>query len=376
MALKPSWWQVLIHPIKTALQFGTQSPWQHVKVDTQSYQARTPTWRIVKKFFHKFLYLAIHGHLPLWKVTAPSKGKILWIYVGKNSFGDANLELAGRALLKGLSYEHHMLVQPKLLALFAEDDVFSKIYTDTKEIQTDFDHVVIPELNHRSLRTKVSIAPRTSFTSMFGLFDGPPRDQASFSYAGVNQAFRLGLCDEDISSQAKPYTSNKAETLKAILAKAPKTSFICMSVGGVDPYRTYQQWHKVLALLDKGEITTQIVLVGSDNGLTFADELSSKSYAHLKVHSQVNKLSLLETRALLSKASLFVGCDGGLMHLAHSAGTPSVAIFSNTEPYDYWTTPACRCHALQSDGSASDVSAERVAHAVMSTIKSFDPHKL
>ena len=44
--------------------------------------------------------------------------------------------------------------------------------------------------------------------------------------------------------------------------------------------------------------------------------------------------SLAEFLALLARASLFVGCDSGPMHLASLAGTPVVAIFGPTDPVE------------------------------------------
>lgn len=44
--------------------------------------------------------------------------------------------------------------------------------------------------------------------------------------------------------------------------------------------------------------------------------------------------SLAEFLALLARASLFVGCDSGPMHLATLAGTPVVAIFGPTDPVE------------------------------------------
>ena len=44
--------------------------------------------------------------------------------------------------------------------------------------------------------------------------------------------------------------------------------------------------------------------------------------------------SLAEFLALLARASLFIGCDSGPMHLASLAGTPVVAIFGPTDPVE------------------------------------------
>jgi heptosyltransferase-2 len=50
------------------------------------------------------------------------------------------------------------------------------------------------------------------------------------------------------------------------------------------------------------------------------------------VHNRVGTLSLRETAALLHRASVLVGNDSGLSHLAASAGTRVIAIFGATDP--------------------------------------------
>ncbi len=63
-----------------------------------------------------------------------------------------------------------------------------------------------------------------------------------------------------------------------------------------------------------------------------------QSVAHLftqKTVSLVGKLTIRETAALLKKASLFVGNDSGIMHLAAAAGAPLVAIFGPQSPVKF-----------------------------------------
>jgi len=59
----------------------------------------------------------------------------------------------------------------------------------------------------------------------------------------------------------------------------------------------------------------------------------------------VGRLSLPEIAAFLSKASLFVGNDSGLMHLAAAAGAPTLGLFGPTDAIEYAPTGRC-CEAL------------------------------
>jgi ADP-heptose:LPS heptosyltransferase len=58
----------------------------------------------------------------------------------------------------------------------------------------------------------------------------------------------------------------------------------------------------------------------------------------------VGQLSLAESAACLAACTLFVGNDSGLMHLAASAGTPTLGLFGPTPASEY--APAGRCTAV------------------------------
>ena len=46
----------------------------------------------------------------------------------------------------------------------------------------------------------------------------------------------------------------------------------------------------------------------------------------------VGTLTLMQVLALLQRASLFIGVDSGLLHLAHIAGIPAIGLFGPTDP--------------------------------------------
>jgi ADP-heptose:LPS heptosyltransferase len=58
----------------------------------------------------------------------------------------------------------------------------------------------------------------------------------------------------------------------------------------------------------------------------------------------VGRLSLPEAAACLARCTIFVGNDSGLMHLAASAGAPTLGLFGPTPASEY--APAGRCSAV------------------------------
>lgn len=86
-------------------------------------------------------------------------------------------------------------------------------------------------------------------------------------------------------------------------------------------------------LAEKG---LHIAAVGSKSESNVLDELKSLSTVPI---TTFNDLTLPEVTALASKASVFVGNDSGIAHIAAAVGTPSVVVFgsSNRDHWRPWT---------------------------------------
>jgi len=73
-----------------------------------------------------------------------------------------------------------------------------------------------------------------------------------------------------------------------------------------------------------------IVLLGGGEDVLFAQELESYGMGHFM--NWVGKSSLRESMGILSRASVAVGADTGLMHLSEAVGTPVVSLWGATNP--------------------------------------------
>jgi lipopolysaccharide heptosyltransferase II len=72
-----------------------------------------------------------------------------------------------------------------------------------------------------------------------------------------------------------------------------------------------------------------IVITGSRDEETLTSEIA----AHIEgAFSAAGRLSLRETAALIERMNLFITNDTGPMHIAFALGTPTVALFSPTDP--------------------------------------------
>jgi heptosyltransferase-3 len=79
----------------------------------------------------------------------------------------------------------------------------------------------------------------------------------------------------------------------------------------------------------------------------------------------VGRLTLAEAAACLARCALFVGNDSGLMHLAASAGTPTLGLFGPTPASEYAPSGVLTAFAVaEGPAGAAPMEALAVATAV------------
>jgi ADP-heptose:LPS heptosyltransferase len=77
----------------------------------------------------------------------------------------------------------------------------------------------------------------------------------------------------------------------------------------------------------------------------------------------VGRLSLPEVAACLARTALFVGNDSGLMHLAASAGAPTLGLFGPTPSEEYAPAGARATVVVSSSASMQDLPVETAVAA-------------
>ena len=315
-------------------------------------------------------------------ISSNINNRILWIFTGKRNVGDAMMDISGRALLKGKGCQIDLLTLPELWKLFKDDDVFTNVYStiEAAKINT-YDFILMSEFNHPSITLKTKYFKKVPYACLFRFFYGPARNQTCFSYSAINDVFNLGLSKTTLLCLAKPYLyASEASThkIKKLVSALSQKTFITICIGGIDANRSYQYWPELLSLIDQSQnsaLPKNIILLGSENGLVMSKKIMSekilqqhaKDIAHIHTHttslfpnlnitSYVGKLSLLECHALIARSKFFIGCDGGLMHVAHTTPVTTVTLFANQEPPELWLTPSIPSHALYRRGDVNNIA--------------------
>ncbi len=346
----------------------TKIPYAVVPNTTETFVRTHSRLKLAKKYLHRYLSLRLSGQLK-HEIRHIEKGmRVLWLYTGKSNFGDAIMDLSGRALLRDAGVTIDLMTLPKLQPVFGEDDIFRNVYSSVDEIaDRRYDAIVLNEFNYPSIELKTKQFANTPFACLFQYFYGPDRNQTLFSFAAVNDVFRIGLSDTELGEVAKPYLRSSNSTRASAARRMPDAPAIALAVGGIDEYRTYRHWPDVLARIDEaraGAGPLRIALLGSENGLAAADEIARHSFEQLEVVSLVAQLSLLEAREVVVRSRLFVGCDGGLMHTAHTTETPSVTLFSQREAPHLRLTRRCHSIGMQSTDAVSAIAPDAIAQAI------------
>ncbi len=339
--------------------------------------ARPLTWReqaqAVKRYLHKRLVLAWTGQSSLMRRQATRGSRVLVAYFGADNIGDALMDMAGRRLLKGSGWEVDLLVDARLEPLFAEDDVFARVFSDPAQIDPDaYGFVLLNNLNLRTLRRKRELLPRTPFSSMVGFFYAIDFNHIELSYFAFNEVFGVGRPSKDMLAQARPYLPERDTrflgALDALPVSADAPPTVLVAVGGREAYRTYPHWLELLRRLDRADAPWagwRLILIGSDNGKADAESICAERFAHLKVESRVGRTDLFQCRALMARSDIFIGADGGLMHLAHTTGIPTLSLFSIEVRPCMRLTPACRSTPLHSPGDVSAIEPEEIVQALV-----------
>ncbi|VVE31591.1 heptosyltransferase [Pandoraea aquatica] len=351
---------------------STRIPYAWVYHEPDVFMQRTSAFTVAKKYLHRRLRLAMSGQ-PRHEVrhVAPH-ARVLWIYGGKHSVGDAVMDMSGRALLRGREGPIDLLISPGLKAVFEGDDIFRNVFDDPAAVNpADYDVVVMQEFNYPTLRIKRRFFATLPFACLFRFFHGPDRNQTQFSLAAVNDVFGLQLGPDELFTQAKPYLREETDLPAAVVNQLPSGPFVVLAMGGVEPRRTYAHWHACLDAYDAAYapgLPTGIVLLGSGNGADAAKALMEAKFRHLELVSFVGQLTLRDAKRVIGNASLFVGADGGLMHVAHTTRAPSVTLFAAAEPPYLRLTPRCQSTPLQTESDVSAVDPAELAETMIATL--------
>ena len=340
---------------------------QPLPSDAEHYAAMAPIGRIAWRRFRRMAWLAVRGQRALERERIElADRRILWIHQGMPQVGDSLMDLACRNLLRGR--EITLLTDPHLCPLYAHDDIISRVTADAAgAARGEYDLAIVLGVSSHNLRAKLAHFRSLPFVSLHGYYTGPEFNRTLFGYYRLDQLLGGHAGQVEIESIARPHMVAGAEAVAAVDALALPARFIAIALGGVRGWRTYARWPEVVAALRAAGVAEPIVLLGAANGSEARDGVMAAACGGRLV-DRVDRHTLPEVHEILRRGALAVAADGGLLHVAHAAGTPTVSLFAERIDPSYRLTAADRSVALYHPREVSEIAPEEIAVAVQAAM--------
>jgi heptosyltransferase-2 len=336
--------------------------------NAQAFAAAASPWKAARRRALRELNLAWHGQgrLLQQRLDTARHRRVLWIHQGTPQVGDSLMDLAARVLLKDRVGRLDLLTDAHLLPLYRSDAVFSNVASSARELPDDgYDLVLLHSMASRSVRDKLRHFRHVPFVHVQGCYTGPEFNRTLFGFYRLAQL--MGLPGAVLEAVARPTMRPSESEHIAVAALAIPPGAIAVALGGVRDWRTYTRWIEVLRGLAATGRVPHIVLIGADNGLAMRDAIVAAEIG-LPLIDRVGRHSLGEVQALIDRCALALCADGGLLHVAHTTGTPVVALFAGEILPAYRVTSANRTTSLHGPRQVDDIDPEAVLAAALSCL--------
>ena len=179
-----------------------------------------------------------------------------------------------------------------------------------------------------------------------------------------------------------PLTQEAFTSAHALLAKAGVNkpyAVIHAGTARLEKYWAAEGWAQVISFLS-AESRLLTVLTGSLDAAERRHLSEIKSLLHCNTVDLSGKTNLASLAALIKGAKVFCGVDTAAMHLADAMGTPCVALFGPTNPYQWMPRHTCsvvlRACTLppygprQNGGPMREISAASAINALKEVLES------
>ncbi len=123
------------------------------------------------------------------------------------------------------------------------------------------------------------------------------------------------------------------EKAAALVAALPGSRWLVLGPGARWPHKVWpaEYFSEMVRLLEPE--FDAVILLGNEADAQYAGQIAARSA--LACRDWSGRTSLLEAAAIMKQASVFVGNDSGLGHLAAAAGIPTLTLFGPGEPERY-----------------------------------------
>lgn len=251
--------------------------------------------------------------------------RVLWYYDWE-TIGDAVMDLSQRVLIDA-SVELYLCMPKGPIELFENDARFRRVHRYLSDCKGPYDLIVTQWVTTELIRRKARHFPLVPWLSVMCHERGELFCRTSLSFARLRPLF-----GPDCASTAVPPSLD----LGSCAARGFEPVDIVLAVGGRDPRRTYSRWPAVVEALVRHwpphRGCPSIALVGAGTAAKVAADEIVRLGLPARIDVHLDLPGPLQAARLIAAGQVFVGCDGGLMHIAAALGKPGVALFCEIQP--------------------------------------------
>lgn len=229
--------------------------------------------------------------------------------------------------LSKAQYAEILLANPRIDRVWTIEDKIAEVLSALQE--ENFYKVLDLHDNLRSVRVRKTLGVPTAIFdkqkvsnflwTKFGL-------KTSASPSILSRFLKTAEGLDGVEASAPLEFPIPPKTREAIEKYELPSKYYCIAVGAA--WKTKQlPLHKIQEVLD-GLPSENIILLGGPKELYLTKGLTLGP----KVRNLVGQLSIIETGAIIERATALLSGDTGVMHIAAALGTPIVAIFGSTHP--------------------------------------------
>jgi ADP-heptose:LPS heptosyltransferase len=341
-------------------------------IKTNHLNSHSPKPKFLEQFVkllrrHLMLYMSFQSKYLNNEIRKNQKN-ILWIHNTTDNIGDSLMKTSSIRYLKSQGYSVDLCVPERFYDLYRNNSYCHNVIRldSLPNNHKNYDLVMLDALSSKCLKIKMRYFNSLPFITLYGYFNYYRADYNLILFSWYRVQYLLNH-NEQIDKIAKPIVGELVDDKISNLRL--NHSFIAIICGGVDDYRTYNKWNKVLSIIDKKESEAlPVVLIGSDNGTECANKIISQFNDRKNLINAVGKYTLSETKSIISCCKLVVGPDGGLLQIANALDKKIIALFAQidcrlrfTEATDY------KC--LYDERSVNNIAAENISKEIGNAIK-------
>jgi len=233
--------------------------------------------------------------------------------------------------LESKGYSVDLCVPEKFYDLYRNNPFCIRVFKIENLPKNDknYDLIILDALSSKCIKIKIKFFYSKPFVTLYEFFNYYRADYNLIFFSWYRIQYLINQ-DEYIDNIARPFVGGEIESnISSMDISKNSLAIVC---GGINDFRTYSDWVKVISIIDKKESETlPLVLVGSDNGVKHANEIVNKFKDRGQLINTVGKYSLSESKSIISCCKLVVGPDGGILQIANALDKKIIALFAQID---------------------------------------------